>query len=489
MAEGAQDRYGNPITSDHVKHALEDRLGEDTRVTILGHVQRGGAPSAFDRNLGTLTGHEAIEQLLLAKPEDPPQLIGIRENSLIHTPLMDCVNKTRQVADAIAAKDYHQAMTLRGSSFEDSMRAFWTLVQAHPQKPEPGQKQLRLLVMHCGGPAAGMNTAVRAAVRLGMDKGHTMLAAHNGFRGLIQDMVEEMNWMSVSGWVSSGGAELGTSRKIPRDAELPQIAQIFEQHAIQGVLMIGGLSGYEAAYKLFMNSGTYPAFNIPIVCLPASINNNLPGSEHSIGTDTALNNIVMDVDKIKQSAVASRRCFVVEVMGRYCGYLALMSGLATGAERVYMHEEGVTLHDLQHDLENLVRDFQENKRLGLIIRAENADPFYTTPFIASLFEKEGGNLFDVRQTILGHIQQGGDPTPFDRIQATRMASRCIDFLSREAGKVSPAGAFVGLQSGHMTFTSLGDLPRLVDAEYGRPKEQWWLKMRPIARLLAQEEED
>ena len=128
----------------------------------------------------------------------------------------------------------------------------------------------------------------------------------------------------------------------------------------------------------------FPAFNIPIICLPASINNNLPGSEFSIGADTALNSIVEAVDKIKQSAVATRRCFVVEVMGHWCGYLALMGGLATGAERVYIPEEGVTLRDMQVDVENLNRGFEAGKRLGLIIRAEyaNADlqhPLHVRP--------------------------------------------------------------------------------------------------------------
>ncbi|MBN2470380.1 MAG: 6-phosphofructokinase [Anaerolineae bacterium] len=488
VAEGAQDRDGNAITSQYVKEVLEERLGEDTRVTILGHVQRGGSPSAFDRNLGTLMGYAAVKRVIESAPDEEPQLIGIRENKLIHSPLMECVRKTQQVAQAIADKDYGQAMDLRGTSFADALRTFRTLVQANPSAPRPGQKHLRLLVMNCGGPAAGMNTAVRVAVRLGLDQGHTVLAARNGFRGLLREDIVEMDWMSVNGWVSRGGAELGTSRKIPYDHELPKIDQIFEKYDINGLLMIGGISGYESVYKLFSTSNTYPAFNIPIVCLPASINNNLPGSEHSIGSDTALNNIVQDVDKIKQSAVASRRCFVVEVMGRYCGYLALMSGMATGAERIYLHEEGVTLHDLQVDLENLVTGFEGDMRLGLIIRNESVDPFYTTEFIASLFEKEGGGLFDVRQTILGHVQQGGDPTPFDRIQATRMTVRCMDFLLQEADKVSPAGVFIGLQSGKMAFTSLGDLPRLVDREHNRPKDQWWLDRRPIARLLAQAEE-
>lgn len=483
VAEGAQDTDGNVISSQYVKEVLEDRLGEDTRVTILGHVQRGGAPSAFDRNLGTLMGYAAVDRVIHGDASEPPQLIGIRENKLISSPLMECVSKTQQVAKAIAARDYDLAMSLRGGSFADALRTFRTMVQANPSKPRPGQQRLRFLVMNCGGPAPGMNTAVRVAVRMGLDMGHTVLAARNGFRGLLREDIHEMDWMSVSGWVSRGGAELGTSRKIPYDHELPQIAQIFEKYNIQGVMIIGGMSGYDSAHLLFTNSNRFPEFNIPIVCLPASINNNLPGSEHSVGADTALNNIVLDVDKIKQSAVASRRCFVVEVMGRYCGYLALMSGMATGAERIYLHEEGLTLRDLQLDLDNLVDGFEQDMRLGLIIRNENVDPFYTTAFIASLFEKEGGGRFDVRQTILGHVQQGGDPTPFDRIQATRMASKCLDFLVHEANKVSPAGAFIGLQTGQITFTSLGDLPRLVDREHNRPKDQWWLHRRPIASIL------
>jgi 6-phosphofructokinase 1 len=249
--------------------------------------------------------------------------------------------------------------------------------------------------------------------------------------------------------------------------------------------MIGGWSGYQAAYKLFHERENFPAFNIPIICLPASINNNLLGSELSIGSDTALNSIVQAIDKIKQSAVASQRCFVVEVMGRYCGYLALMSGLATGAERVYLHEEGVTLEDLQADLDHLITGFKEGKRLGLMIRNERANSVYDTNFIAALFEEEGGDLFQVRQAILGHMQQGGDPTPFDRIQATRFTTRCIDFLIEEASKGSTSGAFIGYEEGKMKIHDLRDMPRMGDETYKRPKNQWWMGHRAIASLLAQ----
>ena len=191
------------------------------------------------------------------------------------------------------------------------------------------------------------------------------------------------------------------------------------------------------------------------------------------------------MDKIKQSAVATRRVFVVEVMGRDCGYLALLSGIATGAERVYLPEEGMTLTDLEADVTTLKRDFTQGKRLGLIIRNENADRIYTTPFMCAVFEKEGGQLFDARQAVLGHVQQGGNPTPFDRIQATRLAARCIDFLMQQAGKTAPGCAAIGLQSGKVALTSLADLPLLMDTEFQRPIEQWWMGLRGLSKVMAQ----
>jgi 6-phosphofructokinase 1 len=171
-------------------------------------------------------------------------------------------------------------------------------------------------------------------------------------------------------------------------------------------------------------------------------------------------------------------------MGRDCGYLALMSGLATGAERVYLPEEGVTLRDLQENLETLIRGFKQGKQLGLIIRNENANPIYTTGFMAALFEEEGGDYFDVRQAILGHLQQGGDPSPFDRIQATRLASDCINYLCSEATKAIPASAVIGFRAGEVQFTNLDDVPSMMAEGVQRPNEQWWLELRTIARILA-----
>ena len=138
VAEGAQDRSGNPITCSYVKQVLEERLGEDVRITILGHVQRGGSPSAFDRYMSTVLGHAAVEEILSAVAYKEPLLVGIRQHDVISSPLMDCVTKTQEVAEVIAAQDYETAMAMRGGSFSDSFRILRTLLRAQPHATGAG---------------------------------------------------------------------------------------------------------------------------------------------------------------------------------------------------------------------------------------------------------------------------------------------------------------------------------------------------------------
>jgi 6-phosphofructokinase 1 len=128
--------------------------------------------------------------------------------------------------------------------------------------------------------------------------------------------------------------------------------------------------------------------------------------------------------------------------------------------------------------------FHSGKRLGLMIRSEYANPVYNTQFMCSLFEEEGQNVFDVRPAILGHLQQGGDPSPFDRIQASRLARLCLEHLIEQCNKQSNLSSFIGMQNGQIKFHDLRDFDRMIDFEYQRPKEQWWLELKAIASLLA-----
>jgi 6-phosphofructokinase 1 len=483
VTEGARSSDGEPITSERVKQVLEEQLGEDTRVTILGHVQRGGAPSAFDRYLATVLGHAAVERLLADPPDATPQLIGIRGNEVASSPLVECLDRTREVAERIAQQDYEGATLLRGGSFHESQVILSTMQQAAPRPTAQGRRRFRLAVLHGGGPAPGMNTAVRAAVRLGLNRGYSVLAVKNGFLGLRNGDIHEMDWMSVSGWVSEGGADIGTNRYVPDEPAIAQIAKQIEAHRIDGLLMAGGWAGYQAAHLLHTHQRKYASLDIPIVCMPMTINNDLPGTELTIGSDTALNSIVSDVDKIRQSAVASRRVFVVEVMGHDCGYLALMSGLATGAERIYLPEEDIGLNDLSVDVHNLAEGFRSGKRLGLVIRSEHADPVYTTGLITSVFQKEGGDLFDARPAILGHVQEGGDPSPFDRVQATGLTAHSIQYLAEQLESGGRASAMIGFQSGRLQFTDLTSYPKLIEETVQRPREQRWMGLMPIAEIM------
>jgi len=484
VAEGATDQTGHPISADYVRQVLEERLGEDTRTTILGHVQRGGTPSVYDRWMSTLVGHAAVQELLAATPDSEPQMIGVRYNRIHRAPLMQCVEQTRAVATTIAEKNYAKAMALRGGSFTAMFDIFKKMAEALPSVTPPARPR-RIAVIHGGGLAPGMNTAARAAVRLGRDRGHVMLGVRGSFAGLIDGRIEELTWGDVEGWTALGGAELGASRQVPTTEQYYTVARALETQGIDGLLVIGGWKAYQGAYQLYSERERYPAFKIPMICLPASIDNNLPGSDLSIGADTALNVIVDALDRIKQSAMAARRCFVVEVMGRHCGYLALMSGLAAGAERIYLPEEGITLKDLQIDVEQMTASFRAGRRFYLTIRNEYANAQYTTDFLARLFEEEGSHLFDVRQAVLGHVQQGGNPSPFDRILATRLAAYGIDFLTREMEQGSATGAFAGLAEGKLTTFPLKQMPDMVDTAHRRPLEQWWMDLRSVLQALVQ----
>ncbi len=484
MCEGAQDRYGNHISSSYVQQVLEEKLNEEARVTILGHVQRGGAPSTFDRNLSTMLGYYAVDNIISDEVNGQAFVVGIKGNKVTKTPLEECLAQTHAIHDAIKHCDFAKAMELRGIGFRESFQTVRTLIRALPHEPQPDQRQLRIGVMNADACSPGMNTIVRAVVRLGLDRGHNMLGIYNGLEGLMSNEIKELDWMSVNGWAYIGGSELGTNRHIPANSDFYALARIVEEHEFDALVIIGGWSAYKSALALYEQKRNFPSLDIPIVCFPASIDNNLPGSELSVGADTALNAITDAVDRIKQSAVASRRVFVVEVMGGKCGYLGLMSALATGAERVYLHEEGVTLKDLEDDVQELIQGFQGGKRLGLVIRSESANQTYSNDFIGSLFAEEGGEYFTVRQASLGHLQQGGNPSPFDRILGTRLAVRSILYLEEQCAQDEAISAAIGLLHGSFRFTDLRDLPRLMDDKNGRTKEQWWLNLRPIARTMA-----
>uniref|UniRef100_A0A3B5A533 6-phosphofructokinase n=1 Tax=Stegastes partitus TaxID=144197 RepID=A0A3B5A533_9TELE len=408
VAEGAIDRQGQPITSDFVKDLVVRRLGFDTRVTILGHVQRGGTPSAFDRILASRMGVEAVLALLEASANTPACVVSLVGNQAVRLPLMECV----------------QMVSVCAAETEDIVFLSITAALRHPQS------SFNVAVLNVGAPAAGMNAAVRSAVRVGIAEGHKMFAVSDGFEGFYKGQIKEIKWGDVGGWTGQGGSLLGTKRTLP-GKHLEKIAEQIRIHNINALLVIGGFEALESLLQLYEARADYEDFCIPICMLPATISNNVPGTDLSIGADTSLNAIVETCDRIKQSASGTkRRVFIIETMGGYCGYLATVGGLAAGADTVYIYEEAFDIRDLQANVEHLTQKMKTSIQRGLVLRNENCNENFTTDFIYQLYSEEGRGVFDCRKNILGHMQQGGAPSPFDRNFGTKVAAKAMQWITR-----------------------------------------------------------
>ncbi|MGM0385400.1 MAG: 6-phosphofructokinase [Actinomycetota bacterium] len=486
VAEGAADQEGNRIGAQDIAQILRDRRGEDARVTILGHVQRGGTPSAYDRWMPTVLGFAAVQELIEGKADQEDHIIGVRHNRVARIPLEEAVQRTHAVADAIREGRYDDAIAARGAGFTQTLRIN-EIMSSPPDKddaPDGPTAGKRIAIVHAGGLAPGMNTAARAAVRLGIGRGYTMLGIHGGFPGLIASDVRELSWAEVDAWAFEGGAKLGTRREVPSVEQLYSIGRSIETNQIDGLMVIGGFNAYLAAHLLTSERKRYPAFRVPIVCVPASIDNNLPGTELSIGADTAVNNAVWALDRVKESAAASSRCFVAEVMGRYCGYLSMMAGIASGAEKIYLHERQPDLAAIAADAERMSESFRNGRQLFLVVRNEQASPRYNLEFMARAFEQEGGGLFDVRQDAIGHLQQGSKPSPFDRLLATRLVFYALKEMEEQLAAGTHRASYIGFSSSYIGSHPLEQMMDQVEEEFRRPHDQWWLDFEPIYQAIS-----
>uniref|UniRef100_A0A4X1T2G0 ATP-dependent 6-phosphofructokinase n=1 Tax=Sus scrofa TaxID=9823 RepID=A0A4X1T2G0_PIG len=477
VAEGAIDTQNKPITSEQIKELVVTQLGYDTRVTILGHVQRGGTPSAFDRILASRMGVEAVVALLQATPE---------------TPACVCVQMTQDVQKAMDEGRFKEAVKLRGSLCPSGLECASRL-RLQLNGRELRQTNCNVGVVNVGAPAAGMNAAVRAAVRVGISDGHKMFAVYDGFEGFAKGNIKEIGWADVGGWTGQGGSILGTKRTLP-GKYLEDIAAQMRAHRINALLIIGGFEAYLGLLELSAAREKHEEFCVPMVMVPATVSNNVPGSDFSIGADTALNTITDTCDRIKQSASGTkRRVFIIETMGGFCGYLANMGALAAGADAAYIFEEPFDIRDLQSNVEHLTEKMKTTIQRGLVLRNESCSENYTTDFIYQLYSEEGRGVFDCRKNVLGHMQQGGAPSPFDRNFGTKISARAMQWISSKLKESLGKGkrfvsddsiCVLGISKRNLVFQPVAELKKETDFEHRIPKEQWWLKLRPLMKILA-----
>jgi 6-phosphofructokinase 1 len=280
----------------------------------------------------------------------------------------------------------------------------------------------RIAVLTSGGDAPGMNAAIRAVVRMGVAQGWEVYGVRHGYTGLIAGEMEEMGPRDVSGIIQLGGTTLGSSRCPEFKTEEGRWRAIRElrQEDIDALIVIGGNGSQQGAAALF-------EMGFPVVGVASTIDNDLAGTEITIGVHSALGIALEAIDRLKTTASSHERAFLVEVMGRKCGYLALMAGLAGGAEAVVIPEDELKLEELAEEIHDA---YVRGKSHAIVVVAEGAT--HDAQAIARHFRENRARLgFQVRVTKLGHVQRGGAPSAYDRILGSNLGAGAVEAIARE----------------------------------------------------------
>ncbi len=274
----------------------------------------------------------------------------------------------------------------------------------------------RIAILTSGGDSPGMNAAIRSVVRYGVSKGMEMYGIMRGYTGLLEDDMMQLNFSDVGGIMEKGGTILKTARceEFKVDRGRIEAYEILKNRKIDGLVVIGGDGSLNGATLVANES------NVKVVGIPASIDNDIYGTDMCIGVDTCLNTVVENIQKLKDTASSHERAFIVETMGRNCGYIALVAGLTTGSEAIVIPEVKV---DYQALSDKLLSGKKRGKVNSIVVVAEGAASAYT---VARHLENRTG--YETRVTILGHVQRGGSPSVFDRLLASRLGANAVQSL-------------------------------------------------------------
>jgi 6-phosphofructokinase 1 len=294
----------------------------------------------------------------------------------------------------------------------------------------------RIAVLTSGGDCSGMNAAIRAVVRSGLSNNLEVIGIQKGYQGLIDQQYELLTTKSVSGKLQVGGTFLQSARclEMHEESGRRRAVETLQEMGAEGLVVIGGDGSHRGAYELQKRG-------VPVIAIPASIDNDIPFTDMSLGVDTALNNILHAVDCLKDTASSHDRTFVVETMGRDCGYLALVSGIACGAEYALIPESA---YDIDEISKHLLQRFEEGRDNSIIMIAEGAGKAQD---VADQIKDRIG--FETRIMVLGHYQRGGSPSSFDRLLAARFGVTAVEALIQ-----GTSGNMLGLGCGAMIQTDL-----------------------------------
>nr|KAI8756949.1 ATP-dependent 6-phosphofructokinase-like [Biomphalaria glabrata] len=498
-SEGATDVQGQPITAEEISKVLREKLKIISQITVLGHFQSGGVPTAYDRLLGIRMGSEAV--LLMKDGPLDACIVTIKGCEMGFMSLEKCLGFTNATEKFLAEKDFSNVVRRRGKNFQCLLSSY---VLLHSMRSSPVSSMAilagirRVGIIQVGMDTLGQCIVCKAFVGYCQSRGYAVIGIKDGFEGLLRRQFIPLSWDIVKNWTSENDC-LGSGKQAAEYYQLDSLDAAVNELNICGLILLGSFSAYESLCTLYEARLQYKNLGIPMCMVPTGILNNVPGSDITVGCDSALNEYVTYCDKMTRVAHASKNyVYVIETMCENAGYLTTLAAVCSEADAAYISLEPFTLNDLLKDADHVKRKIQQSGcRSALILIGTNSSEFYNTDFVRQLFAEEGKGVFSCKKGVMGHVQLGGHISVWDRQNAIIHGFRAGEWLLNYVDNVpvSPEGILydpgpnakvvLSVSKRNIKFKTIARLICETDFGTQNPTFNWWMKLRPLLRVMAQ----
>lgn len=482
ISEGAVDQYGVLINSQDVVDHLSKNIENEVRLLKLGHLQRGGPPSALDRITGTLLGLKAVKRIFSKKIADRVCLC-IYDGKYTFEHLEKIILKSQEIEKLRVDKKFSEILDLRGETFK-------RIIEIYEKKDRKNTKMetiKKIGILHCGRNVGGMNTSLNALIRYCSYFNEEIYVIEDGFYGLMAGKIRKPNEYDYVSYIGRGGSLIGTvfSNKFSVD----EIYKKIKEYGFEALIIMGGsdmLFMVETLKKKIQSNDD----NVDIILIPATTSNNIPCTDICIGSDTALNVITKTGDSLLLTSMSVKNTvFLLEVQGGYCGYLSLLGGIATGAFASFIPEQKNLINHLSKTAKRLANCFSLGQGDGiLMIRNEKTFNFLDTDALAKIIKADSEYELETKCCMLGYMQQGANASPSDRIFASLLSIKAVDMVLRRHSdekncKSKSLIGIVGISGQTTIFTDIDLVLENFDREKKRNKKPAWLKYVKVCKSL------
>jgi len=502
VSEGATDRKGRNIKAQNVADILNAK-GIETKVTILGQYQRGGHPTAKDIMAGLRAGAESVVMLKdLSDAKDKGICaIGFIGNEVKRFDVFNIIDEELEFNQCIKELRFVDAVRLKPSIFQDFLATYCikSILKPSPMLMIPvARDSLRKIgVLKLGQLPQGVTMCLKTCVECLHYNGLKAMGIYDGLEGLVSGNLIELTPEEIRPWKLLSGDGIGSSTKLAEAIGIKRIAKSIKDHELSGLILMGSFEAFESLHQLDRATADYPALRIPMCMVPITLLNNIPGSDNSLGCDTAVNETLEFCLKLKRVAKGrAKTVYIIETLGGNCGYIAFLSGLCCGADAVFTSQNPLTLDIILEHCDRLKHKIRKSIiSNGLVVRSDVANSHYSIDVIHKIMSEEGIGVFDCKKSSVGQVTQGCVPSVYDRVHGYGHGIRAGQWMSQNieeniqrdntVSAASPsARSVLCFGSRSITFKSVRTLGAEVDFVKKVPTYMWWKKLNSLMNIMA-----